>query len=119
MTPPLREAWVDVDEAVDVVPLLSSTLCRRHSPNEQPLSTNPEEPKRLSIVACLKLQVACCVELSTSPQSMFNVPVRVLIAPVRFVAGTPPQNVVFGRQIHSRSWQLQLLLSWSHESDLQ
>lgn len=87
MTPPLSSLPPPVLD-VDVVlfpAAVSITLSRTHSPNVQPESARPLEPKRVSSTDCLNAQDVVEEPFAGASQEMSNAPARVLIVTVRFV----------------------------------
>ena len=82
---------------------VSITPCRTHSPKEHPFNERPAGPNTELIVACLKEQVAEPFEAG-GLHAILTVPLNGSIVLVRLVVGTPPQNVVFGIQVHFRFW---------------
>lgn len=96
MTPELSELLPPPEVLPVEVDGPSMTLCLTHSPNTQLDKVSPDEPNNDCSTDCLKEH-----ELPESHE-MPSVPLKPFRVFVKFVAGTAPQNEVFGRHLHSR-----------------
>ena len=118
MTPLPKPLLPSVEPFVVELDVPSMTLCLTHSPNEHELSVSPFNPNRLLRTVWPNEHV----ELPS--QVMVRMPSSLLMVAVKFVEGTPPQNVVLVMHVHLRSWHshvegLASVIDCTHESAVQ